>query len=64
MTTGGLGPALLWPFDNERMFLWWRPIPVAPIGVRVLQPRGLLLMANEALLFLPFWLITLVPRRK
>ncbi len=64
MTTGGLGPALLWPFSNDRLFLGWRPIPVAPIGVRVLHLSGLKLMLNEALLFLPFWLIAFFPRRK
>jgi inner membrane protein len=31
-TDGGLGCALLWPFDLTRYFAPWRPIPVAPIG--------------------------------
>ncbi len=32
-TDGGLGIALLAPFDNERYFFPWRPIQVSPIGV-------------------------------
>src|SRR5262245_51013946 len=34
LTNGGLGVALLWPFDLTRYFAPWRPIPVAPIGAR------------------------------
>ncbi|MBI4880447.1 MAG: metal-dependent hydrolase [Planctomycetes bacterium] len=42
LTDGGLGIALLAPFDNSRYFLPWRPIPVAPIGVLAgLGPWGL-----------------------
>jgi inner membrane protein len=33
-TDGGLGIALLAPFDNTRYFAAWRPIPVAPIALR------------------------------
>ena len=41
-TDGGLGVALLAPFDNTRHFLRWTPIPVSPIGLRAfLQGRGL-----------------------
>ena len=32
MTSGGKGVALYWPFNNERIFLPWRPIKVSPIG--------------------------------
>lgn len=64
MTTGGLGAALFWPFSEERVFFSWRPIPVAPIGLAILRPRGLLLMAHEAALFLPCWIIAVWPRRK
>jgi inner membrane protein len=32
-TNGGLGIALLSPFDNTRYFFPWRPILVAPIGL-------------------------------
>lgn len=33
-TSGGLGIALLSPFDNTRYFFPWTPIEVAPIGIR------------------------------
>jgi inner membrane protein len=33
-TDGGLGIALLSPFDNLRYFSPWRPIAVSPIGIR------------------------------
>lgn len=33
-TNGGLGIALLAPFDTGRYFFPWTPIPVAPIGLR------------------------------
>ncbi len=64
LTDGGKGIALLWPFTNERFFALWRPIPVAPIGSRILSPAGLALMAWEALLFLPLFVVGLWPRRK
>ena len=57
LTDGGLGAALLWPFSDARFFAPWRPIPVAPIGPRLLGPRGLMLMARETLLFLPLLLV-------
>ena len=63
LTDGGLGIALLWPFSNERYFAPWRPLPVAPIGLRILSPHGLRLMLVEALLFLPVWLVAAWPRR-
>jgi inner membrane protein len=34
MTDGGLGIGLFIPFNNGRFFFPWRPIVVAPIGVR------------------------------
>jgi len=33
MTDGGLGVAFFAPFSNQRFFLPWRPISVAPIGI-------------------------------
>ena len=33
LTDGGLGIALLAPFNNRRFFFPWTPIPVAPIGL-------------------------------
>jgi inner membrane protein len=50
MTTGGLGVALLAPFDMRRYFFQWRPIAVSPLGVRpFFTQRGLAVLANEAL---------------
>jgi hypothetical protein len=47
MTNGGLGCALLWPFSDERFFVPWRPIPVAPIGLAFLSARGLRIAVIE-----------------
>lgn len=63
LTDGGKGIALLWPFSNQRYFAPWRPIPVAPIGSRLFSPAGLRLMAHEAILFFPLFLIAVWPRR-
>ncbi len=63
LTDGGKGVALFWPFTPTRYFLPWRPIPVAPIGVRVLSPRGLHAMLFELCAFAPFWLYAFWPRR-
>ena len=63
LTDGGKGVALLWPLSNARFFAPWRPIPVAPIGPRIFSPYGLSLMAHEALLFLPVWVVAVWPRR-
>ena len=32
MTTGGLGVAFFWPFDEARHFFSWRPIEVSPLN--------------------------------
>jgi inner membrane protein len=64
LTDGGLGAALLWPFSDERFFAPWTPIPVAPIGRRFLSMRGLRVAAVELLLFAPFFLYGLWPRRR
>ena len=64
LTTGGLGAALLWPFDLTRYFAPVRPIPVAPIGAGMLSARGLYVVAVELVLFLPFWAYALWPRRR
>jgi inner membrane protein len=63
-TDGGLGTALLWPLSNQRFFAPWRPIPVAPIGLRFLSARGLRVAAVELVLFAPFFLYALWPRRR
>ncbi len=64
LTDGGLGIALLWPFTARRFFAPWQPIPVAPIGLRVLTARGLSVMLHEALLFAPLFAYGLWPRRR
>jgi inner membrane protein len=54
MTDGGLGVALLYPFDNHRYFLPWTPIRVSPIGLgRFFTDRGLAVFPSE---FLWIWL--------
>lgn len=62
---GGLGCALLWPFSTAR---FWAPaalriIPVAPIGVGMLSLRGLYVIGVELVLFSPFLIYALKPRR-
>jgi inner membrane protein len=52
-TDGGLGCALLWPFDLTRYFAPWRPIPVSPIGLGYLSPYGMYVAATEVVLFAP-----------
>ena len=63
MTDGGLGVALLWPLSTARFFAPWRPLPVAPIGARMLSARGLHVLLVEAAWSLPFLVWTFWPRR-
>ena len=47
-TNGGLGIALLSPFDNTRYFFPWTPIQVSPIGARAFfTNRGLMALRSE-----------------
>jgi inner membrane protein len=47
-TDGGLGVALLWPFDDARIFFPWRPIAVSPLGIqRFFSARGAEVLASE-----------------
>jgi inner membrane protein len=64
LTDGGLGCALLWPFKLERYFAPWNPLPVAPIGRAFFSAAGLRVAMAELLLFLPFWVYAIWPRRK
>lgn len=52
---GGLGVALLSPFDRTRYFLPWRPIEVAPIGLHGLFSRwGLrVIICEVGLIWIP-----------
>jgi inner membrane protein len=49
-TDGGLGVALLAPFDDERFFFPFRPIAVSPLGISAfLSARGLGVLESELL---------------
>ncbi len=49
MTSGGLGIALLAPFDNTRYFLPWTPITVSPIGIKAFMSEwGLRVLKSES----------------
>ena len=63
LTDGGLGCALLWPFDRSRYFAPWNPIPVAPIGLSFLTPYGLFVSAIELALFGPLLWFAVTPSR-
>ena len=63
MTDGGLGCALLWPFDLTRYFAPWRPIPVAPIGRAFLSPTSSFIVLTELVLFSPLLVFALRFRR-
>lgn len=60
---GGLGCALLWPFSAARFWAPWRPIPISPIGLSILSPYGLYVMLVELVMFAPFWIYAIFPRR-
>jgi inner membrane protein len=64
MTDGGLGCALLWPFDLTRYFAPWRPIPVAPIGLEMLSAWGAIVVLAEIVIFAPVFWITLRSTRQ
>ena len=63
MTDGGLGCALLWPFNLTRYFAPWRPIPVAPIGRAFLSPTSGFIVLTELVLFSPLLVFALRFRR-
>jgi inner membrane protein len=50
LTTGGLGVAFLWPFQQDRFFLPYRLIPVSPIGLSsFMTERGWMVLKAEML---------------
>lgn len=61
-TNGGLGIALLAPFDNTRYFFPWTPIMVPPIGIKAfLSKWGLIVMKSELLwIWLPSLLMVII----
>lgn len=47
-TTGGLGVAFLWPFEDSRYFFPWRPIAVSPFSPKAfMSARGLRVILSE-----------------
>ena len=61
LTDGGLGCALLWPFDLTRYFAPWQPLPVAPIGAGMLSPYGAIVVLAELVFFAPALFFALRP---
>lgn len=62
LTNGGLGSALLWPWDETRYFAPWTPIAVSPIGVaNFMSARGLQVLYSELLwIWTPLTLLVLL----
>ena len=62
-TDGGLGPALLWPFDDARYFAPFTPIRVSPIGIGFFSGRGAETLLSEIIwVWLPALAIALIGR--
>jgi inner membrane protein len=61
-TNGGLGIALLSPFDNMRYFFPWTPIIVSPIGMKAFFSKwGLAVIKSEILwVWLPSFLVVVL----
>jgi inner membrane protein len=61
-TDGGLGIALLSPFDTSRYFFPWRPIEVAPIGIwAFFSDWGVRVLWSEILwIWLPLLLVVVL----
>ncbi|MBV7258828.1 metal-dependent hydrolase [Erythrobacter crassostreae] len=47
LTSGGLGAALWWPFDDARIFAPITPVRVSPIGMGFFSARGLDTLLSE-----------------
>jgi inner membrane protein len=64
LTDGGLGIALLSPFDTKRYFFQWTPIVVSPIGIKGFFSRwGLMVIKSELLwVWLPCLFMVFVTR--
>ena len=63
-TNGGLGIALLSPFNNTRYFFPWTPIMVSPIGIQgFFSTWGLSVIKSEFLwIWLPSFLLVVVSK--
>jgi inner membrane protein len=64
LTDGGLGCALLWPFDLTRYFAPWTPLPVSPIGFGYLSPYGFYVAVTEIAVFAPLLVYALRNRKR
>ncbi len=63
LTSGGLGPALFWPFDDARYFAPVTPIRVSPIGMGFFSGRGVTVILSEMLwVWLPATLLAIMAR--
>ena len=64
LTNGGLGVALLTPFNNTRYFFPWKPIVVSPIGIKVYFSKwGLKVIKSELFwVWLPSFLLVVVSK--
>ncbi len=64
LTDGGLGIALLSPFDATRYFFPWQPIPVSPLGVEgfLNYGGGKILWQEVELVWMPLLALILVLR--
>ena len=64
LTNGGLGIALLAPFENSRYFFPWTPIPVAPLSLNaVFRPYFYKLLLTEIyMVWLPCLILALFIR--
>ena len=47
LTSGGLGAAIWWPFDQARIFAPATPIRVSPIGFNFFSERGVITLVSE-----------------
>jgi inner membrane protein len=47
LTSGGLGVALLWPWNEQRFFAPWRPILVSPFANGFFSARGMATLWSE-----------------
>ena len=61
LTSGGLGAALWWPWDDARIFAPVTPVRVSPIGLDFFSPRGLVTILSELQwIWLPSLVIAIV----
>ena len=63
MTNGGMGIALLAPFDATRYFFPWRPVQVSPLGLAFLSRWGLRALISELVwIWLPLGVLVVAVR--